>query len=343
MRFTLLFVLLYISPILLSQDNKNISLFDKLYSAKNIQFTLTYPFDSLYRSNSAEIEARISIRTDSGYLMQDAPLSINLRGKFRRMKCTMPPLLLNFKKSTLKELNLATIDEMKLVTHCIEGEEGQDNLEEERLLYQAYDALTPLSYRTIWLTVEYCNMSKPGECMTSVGFLLEPDKVIASRLGIYEKKIFSIAEDSIDAKTYGLAASFNFLIGNRDWSLIASRNAKLFYDSSAAKYIVIPYDFDYSNVVGASYRKESRPNTMTHPYDRRYEGEYFPDKAGEMLKAFYGYEKQILAAVNKADNPMDAEKRKKICRYFSNWFDMVKRKTAEELQYGTVFPYISGL
>ena len=343
MRVVLLFVLLSVSSFLLSQDTTNLSLFDKLYTSQSLQITLTYPFDSLYKSNAEEIEARITIRSDSGMLMEDAPLSVNLRGKFRRMKCTMPPLLLNFKKSTLKELGLTTIDEMKLVTHCIEGEEGQNNLAEERMIYQVYESLTPLAYRTIWVTIEYCNSLNPGQCMTSAGFLLEPDKVISSRLGVEERKIFNVAEDSIHYESYTKAVAFNFLIGNRDWSLVASRNAKLFYNPSTGQYIVVPYDFDYSNVVGASYRKETRPKSMTHPYDRIYEGEYFRNKSGEMLKTFYGFEKSILDVVESANNPMDNERRKKLCRYFSNWFDVVKKKGTQELQYGIVFPYISGL
>lgn len=319
------------------------SLFDKLYNAQNIEFTLTYPFDSLYRTNSDEIEARISIRTDSSFLMKDAPLSINLRGKFRRMKCTMPPLLLNFKKSTLKDLNLANIDEMKLVTHCMEGQEGQDNLAEERLIYQLYETLTPVSYRTIWISVQYCNASVSGDCISSVGFLLEPDKVISKRLGIEEKKIFNIAEDSIHFDSYGFTTAFNFLIGNRDWSLVASRNAKLFYNPAIGKYVVIPYDFDYSNVVGATYRKEILPKSMLHPFDRIYQGEYFTNRSGEILKTFSGFEQQILDAVYSSNILMDNERRKKICKYFSQWFDMVKKRKAENLQYGLVCPYNGGL
>lgn len=343
MRLILLLTLQFIFTILSSQDKKPLSLFDKLYTCGPVYVTLTYPFDSLYRSNNSEIDATISIRTDSGYVMKDAPISINIRGKFRRMKCTMPPLLLNFKKSTLKELDLMPVDEIKLVTHCLEGEEGQQNLEEERLIYQIYETLTPYSYRTIWLQVEYCDMEDPSQCISSAGFFLEPDKVISSRLGITEKKIYNISEDSIHYDSYANTAAFNFLIGNRDWSIISSRNAKLFYDSSIHKFIVIPYDFDYANVVGASYRRETLPKTMLHPFDRIYTGEYFNDKSGQILKMFYGYEKKITDAVYLSKNPMDEERRKKICKYFDDWFDMVRKTKPENLQYGTVHPYKGGL
>jgi|SRR5687768_3954185 len=343
MRISILLVLLAIGSFISAQETMKMSLFDKLYEGGKIKITLTYPFDSLYKKNNEEILATISITTDSGELMQDQPLTLSLRGKFRRMKCSMPPLLLNFKKSTLKELNLSSVDEIKLVTHCLEGPEGESNLEEERLLYQVYETITPLSYRTIWVNIDYCNLSNPGECIKTVGFLLEPDKVISNRFDLKEKKLFNVAEDSIHYDSYANAAAYNFLIGNRDWSIIASRNAKLFYNDSLGKYMVIPYDFDYANIVGASYRRETLPKSMEHPFDRIYEGEYYKSRSGEILKTFSTFEKTIQAAILSAINPMDAERRKKIWTYFEGWFDMVNKKKPGDLQYGTVCPYTGGL
>ncbi|HUR31024.1 MAG TPA: hypothetical protein VMZ69_06300 [Saprospiraceae bacterium] len=343
MRILLPFVLLFLYSILQAQDTDRISLFDTLYTGKNITINLTYPFDSLHKTNNDEIIASISILMDGHYIMKDEPMSINLRGKFRRMKCAMPPLMLNFKKSTLKQLNLRAVDEMKLVTHCLKGPEGPQNLEEERLLYQVYETLTPMSYRTIWVNVNYCNMADSTECISNVAFLLEPDKVLSSRLGVTEKKVYNVTEDSLHYDSYSLAASYNYLIGNRDWSIISSRNAKLFYNPGMGKYIVIPYDFDYANVVAASYRRETLPKTMEHPFDRIYQGEYYIDQAGNILKSFYGFEQPVLDAINSANNPMDAGRRKRICMYFDEWFDMVKKAKPEDLQYGTVCPYKGGL
>jgi hypothetical protein len=38
--------------------------------------------------------------------------------------CGFPPLKLNFNKSELNANGLSKADEYKLVTHCLEGEEG---------------------------------------------------------------------------------------------------------------------------------------------------------------------------------------------------------------------------
>lgn len=343
MRFTLLILTLWVQNSLIAQVPKRMSLFENLYHQDSIRITLTYPYDSLTKSNNNEIAAMISVETNKGTLITNQPLTLNLRGKFRRMKCTFPPLLLNFKKSMLKSMDLKNVDEMKLVTHCIKGEEGQQNLQEERMLYQVYETITPMSYRTIWVTVYYCDQSHPELRDTSCGFLLEPDADISDRLGVYEKKIFNVAEDSLLYESYGHLAAFNFLIGNRDWSVVGARNAKLFYDKAIGKYIVIPYDFDFSNVVAASYRRETLPPTMIHPFDRIYQGEYFKDKAGEILKSFYAFRDPIINTVNTAVNPMRAERRKQISKYFDKWFDMVKKNKASGLMYDCVCPYNGGL
>lgn len=326
---------------LMSQSSS--SLFETLYGLEGVRLTLTYPFDSLYRTNQDEIEAIITIESKGGVLMKDEQMTLNLRGKFRRMKCTMPPLLLNFKKSTLRDLGLKEIDEMKLVTHCLDAPEGRSNLEEERLCYQVYETLTPYAYRTIWVTVDYIDQMNPANHILSVGFLLEPDKDINARFSVEERKLFNVAEDSLHYDSYGKAAAFNFLIGNRDWSIVMSRNAKLFFDPAQGEYIVIPYDFDYSNVVSASYRRETRPAEMVNPYDRIYQGEYFKSKSGEILKSFAANKSTVLSRVNTAPNSMQDTRRNGIYKYFEYWFDEVGRSSLRELKYGMVIPYKGSL
>jgi hypothetical protein len=343
MRIFLPFVFILSCITVSAVSQEDISLFDSLYNQKNVKISLTYPFDSLYSTNQEEIDALISIETAQGFLMKDVKMTLNLRGKFRRMKCSMPPLLLNFKKSTLRDLHMSPIDEIKLVTHCLPNQEGQENLEEERMCYQLYEVVTPNSYRTIWLNVIYHDALHPDDSIISTGFLLEPDKVISLRLGLSERKLFNISEDSLQFETYSLAVAFNFMIGNRDWSIIMSRNAKLFFNNNLNKYIVIPYDFDYSNIVGASYRRETRPASMLDQYDRLYEGEYFKNRAGDILTSFTALKPILLDRVMSAYNPMDVSDRKKIYKYLETWFNYVEKAKPGELKYGMMCPYKGGL
>jgi hypothetical protein len=319
------------------------SLFDTLYQQHDIKIRLTYAFDSLVKTNNEEIPARISIESGAGKFMRNVELSINLRGKFRRMKCNMPPLLLNFKKSTLRDYQLNTIDEIKLVTHCINGPEGIENLQEEMMCYQMYAQLTPYAYRTIWVSMEYCDSEHPDSCFTSVGFLIEPDKVLAGRLGVSEKRIYNVSQDSLSYESFRLVAAFNFMIGNRDWDVVGSRNAKLFFEPRIGKYVIIPYDFDYANIVGASYRRETLQPPMQHPFDRIYDGYYYRDQCAATLKYFLSKEETIQQVIAGADNPLSKDRRKKISGYIADWFKWVRKTKDVDLIYGVICYYKGGL
>jgi len=225
----------------------------------------------------------------------------------------------------------------------VEGSEGIENLQEERLCYQAYAAVAPYAYRTVWVSVTYCDMNDPSDCRASSGFMIESDKDIHRRYGIDERKIFNIAPDSLEFESYRNAAAFNFLIGNRDWSVVASRNAKLFLNPVTGKYITIPYDFDFANIVGASYRREPVAKNKNHPFDRIYEGEYFTDRAAEMLKGFAEREATMLDAVRTADNPIDDKRRSRIVDYLENGFRYIRKTREEDLKYGSVCPYKGNL
>jgi hypothetical protein len=122
-----------------------------------------------------------------------------------------------------------------------------------------------------------------------------------------------------------------------------SRNAKLFFDASMGKYMVIPYDFDYSNVVSPSYRRETRPASMVNAYDRIYQGEYFPDRSAEILQTFIQSRDQVLSTVSSAPNPIPESKRKAIYKYFEAWFDYISKSTPRELSYELVIPYKGSL
>jgi len=285
----------------------------------------------------------IWIQHKDGKLMRNVPMTINLRGKFRRMKCNMPPLLLNFKKSTLREMHLNPIDEIKLVTHCINGDDGVTNLEEEMLCYQMYEKVTPYAYRTIWVNMEYCDALHPDSCFTSFGFLIEPDKVFSQRNGVSEKRIYNVSQDSLEYSSFKTFTAFNFMIGNRDWDIVSSRNAKLFFHPGFGKYIVVPYDFDYANIVNAQYRRQPLVPPMEHQFDRIYDGYYFRDQCAETLKSFLPFRDSVLTVILKANNPLNEERREKVEGYIGDWFKWLDKTNTNLLQYGVVCYYKGGL
>ncbi|MDX1667031.1 MAG: hypothetical protein R3350_07375, partial [Saprospiraceae bacterium] len=72
---------------------------------------------------------------------------VRLRGKFRRMACVFPPLRVDLDKDQLEDAGLKRHDDLKIVTHCLEGKDGRENIFREYLVYQMYQEISEVSFR----------------------------------------------------------------------------------------------------------------------------------------------------------------------------------------------------
>ena len=82
------------------------------------------------------------------------------------------------------------------------------------------------------------------------GIFIEDDKKIAKRFGgkILDRSISPYSQDPLGSVRN---AFFQFMIGNNDFSTYAPHNEKLM--EVDGKIVPIPYDFDLSGLVNASY------------------------------------------------------------------------------------------
>ena len=65
---------------------------------------------------------------------------------------------------------------------------------------------------------------------------------------------------------------FQYMIGNEDWSIEMMRNVKAFQSKEDGKYILVPYDFDFSGLVNASYAVPNNNFGLTSVEQRYYLG-----------------------------------------------------------------------
>ncbi|MFT6513779.1 MAG: hypothetical protein ACJAX1_002360 [Neolewinella sp.] len=225
------------------------SLFDQWMRDSNTNIELHVNFDSLeaYRRKVDFMPAKI---IQDGVTLE---LEVAVRGKFRRKACVMPPLKLRFEKAGLRAAGLNTHNDFKLVTHCTHGEAGQDALQREQLAYELYRIINPkASFRTQLLTITYVNTAD-GSTTTSYAILIEDIDELKNRIDskscndCYNMPIVNI--DNAEVVTL-----FQYLIGNVDYDTRMIRNLKLVsYENGQSTFI--PYDFDYSGLVNATYTK----------------------------------------------------------------------------------------
>ncbi len=223
-------------------------------------------------------------------------IRLKSRGEFRNGYCSFPPVVVNFKKSEFLKEDLKDIEKMKLVTHCMSGNE--DNLLKEYLMYKLYNVLTDSSFRVRLLKISYINTYKKSKPIISYGFFIEPVSILAERIKCVPVEALNLTQNNIQPEYIDRAAIFNYMIGNTDWSVPNQHNVKVFTVPGSANPslgLVIPYDFDYSGMVNANYAVPAEGLKISSVRERIYLGvcrepEYYTSAIREFAdkkEAFY--------------------------------------------------------
>ncbi len=152
-----------------------------------LEFVLAADFDALGKDRSQETEerpAKILIRGSGGEPVE-IPMQVKTRGMFRlqRRICPDPPLRLNLPETSPQGTVLDGQDKLKLVTHCRDSDQYEQNLLEEYLAYRIYNRLTDISLRVQLAKVTYLDTSGESDPVTRMAFLIEDEDAMADRLG----------------------------------------------------------------------------------------------------------------------------------------------------------------
>ena len=307
----------------LSGQSYDLSLLDYFTENEVVKIEFKANFDSVLQNKRYVLynEGLVSFKNKRGQIQQ-WPVQYKLRGKFRRMRCQFPPLLLKFDKDFLAQQSLKPLHKYKLVTHCIDDDPTSSNLLEEYLAYQLYARMDPHSFRVHLAEITYVNTGSAFKNIIRYGFLIESVEAFAERFGFTAIKRPNVALDSFRTDALKNIAMFQFLIGNADWDPKALRNIKLFYNSRSNSYVPVPYDFDMSGLVDPIYGIPNPDYKLKTLKDRIYLGPEVSttdsdDRCAETLKAFYvlvkkfkllaiAYRREIIAYLKLAEKQLEA-------------------------------------
>ena len=195
--------------------------------------------------------ATVSYRDTAGKTVS-IPTLVRTRGIWRLKNCEFPPLRLNFKSEVTKGTLLHGIDKPKLVSFCQDRDSYEQYIMEEMQLYRIYGLLTPASHRARLLKMTYADSASGKVQATRMAILLEEPEVLAARVGGELVETIGATPSDLAADQDVLAAVFQYLIGNTDWSTYALHNMELVRKADG-DHMPIPYDFDFSGVINAPY------------------------------------------------------------------------------------------
>ena len=195
------------------------------------------------------------------------------RGKFRRRICDFPPVKIKFPKKELLSRGLSKHNNLKLSTHCLDDKnDGQDNVFKEYLVYRMYNLLTDNSFRVQLLKITYIDSARQLPKLKRYGFLIEDDEELAERMGGTLTDTMNLDADKIASRAEVLMSCFEYMIGNEDWDITMIRNIEMVNFNHQKQAIPVPYDFDFSGVVNASYAIPLSSLGQQHIRDRDYLG-----------------------------------------------------------------------
>lgn len=249
------------------------SIFDIISYQDVIKINLSFDLSSLQenRRDSKEYPGLLQFIDQTGE-QQSWQVNMSLRGRFRRQRCQeMPPLTIDFSKKELIKAGLAPFDDFKLVTYCMDNDHAaREALIREYITYKLYNQLTDMSFR-VQLVKMTIKDTRSGKKTTQMAFLIEDTAQLRDRIGAKKMEDFRV-RNKIQFQPYALRMTtlFQYMIGNQDWGLTISKNVK--YLRLADQVIVVPYDFDFSVLVGASYAMPPESNEKPLTYGRAYLG-----------------------------------------------------------------------
>lgn len=225
-----------------------------------IRITIQGPIGSISRKAAKSIDPEAATLTMVSPA-ETHPIQLSARGLSRRTGgiCTFPPLRVEFAQKPAATSLFVGQKRLKLVTHCKDQGTFEQQLLVEYAAYPMLNILTPLSFKARLATVDYAESS--GKVSTTKwGFFLEDSDDVGKRNGLTEAKVGArIQASQLEPKQAGIAALFEYMIGNLDWSMRAGpegepccHNAKL-YSGNGASLTPVIYDFDYSGMVDRPY------------------------------------------------------------------------------------------
>lgn len=188
-------------------------------------------------------------------------IKVRTRGNYRRKKstCSFAPLQIKFPKKKTKNTVFEGQRAVKLVTHCRKSGGYEQNTIIEYLIYKSFNLLSDSSLRVRPVIINYVFNGRKKDSVERFAFFIERPKHLAERLSGRLINAKYVHPDSTDYEHMNLVDMFQFMIGNTDYSVYNMHNIKLVSVDPFKPPVVIPYDFDWSGIISASY---ARPNPL---------------------------------------------------------------------------------
>jgi hypothetical protein len=260
-------------------------------------------------------------------LFLEKEMRIKARGAFRRSHCNLAPFWLNIRKADVENVHLQDIKKIKVVTNCMGSKAYDEYVLKEYLAYKIYNIISPVSFRVRLVRMRYVDTGRKNKVTEGWAFLIEPEEMLAERFGALVFKKDDLSTRLMKPGDMDIAALFQYMIGNFDYSITGRHNMKILGlpGFGSEGYTPVPYDFDYSGLVDASYAIPGENLGIRSVTERYYLGPCREDEAYlEAIEHINHYREDILQLVNDFEY-LDQKYKKNLIWYLEDYFAMAGR------------------
>jgi len=221
---------------------------------------------------------------------------------------------------------------LKLVVHCQDRDSYEQNLLQEYLLYRVFNLITEKSFRARLARVTYLDRSGKAKPVTRYAFFIEDDDPMARREDAQVLEQKGLTQLDTEVAHTGLVAMFEYLIGNTDFSFAALHNIVMIRDSTGTVFAV-PYDFDWSGVVSASYAVPDPRLGIKSVRERLYRGYCrTPEQLGPTIARFDD-RKDSIYALFRSQEGLDPKRAEQTLRYFDDFYRTINDTRAANREF----------
>lgn len=288
-----------------------------------IAVTLKTDFELLFNDRGDDPQqqpATISYIDEEGERVSQE-LKVRLRGNFRKKHCNFPPIRLNFAKKQAKGTWFEGEDKLKLVTHCQNrNKEYEQYVLLEYLTYRMYSQMTEKSFRVRLLHITYEDAAEKRKPVTSYGFLIEDDEAMAARNEGKHVEFEGYHQEKTEKDQILMLSLFQYMIGNTDWSVPALHNVRLIVTGESRRPFAVPYDFDFSGLVDATYANPNPQLPIKSVTDRLYRGFCRPEEELSRHIATFQDNKEHFYALVETLEPLDRRSRRSATTFLDDFY-----------------------
>ena len=256
-------------------------------------------------------------------------IKIKARGEVRRTICDFPPLFLNFKMKDSLPGEFIGINKLKVVPYCKIGYE--DYVLREYLVYKLYNILTDNSLKVRLFRINFINTAKATKPLRQFGFAIEPLKLYEKRTNSLELEKAKLSRNYIKPEMLDRCAIFNYMIGNTDWSVPNQHNCKILISTMpdrASTGIIVPYDFDYSGLINATYAVPHESLPIETVRERLFQGLCRSDEEFLSILGEFAAKKEAFYDVINNFPYLDEKEKKSMISYLDQFFDGINKRNS---------------